>query len=120
MNVFPKEAPVYGGGKIIVELYNELPREGANYYLVFKGSQQRHTVCAIPTWNNNFLQLSAAIPSLTYSKFLLESPSPEAETLAPGSVNICGIVTLVDVTYLLILDTYRGKNIEEFIITLFF
>ncbi|XP_055938422.1 rho guanine nucleotide exchange factor 28-like isoform X4 [Argiope bruennichi] len=63
MNVFPKEAPIYGGGKIIVELYNELPTEGSSYFLVFKGSQQRHTICADPTWNNSFLQLCAAVPS---------------------------------------------------------
>ncbi|KAF8791811.1 hypothetical protein HNY73_003488 [Argiope bruennichi] len=62
MNVFPKEAPIYGGGKIIVELYNELPTEGSSYFLVFKGSQQRHTICADPTWNNSFLQLCAAVP----------------------------------------------------------
>ncbi|GIY68210.1 uncharacterized protein CEXT_409201 [Caerostris extrusa] len=62
MNVFPKEAPIYGGGRIVVELYNELPRKGANYYLVFKGSQLRHTSCADSSWNNGYLQLSTRVP----------------------------------------------------------
>ncbi|GFU29871.1 uncharacterized protein NPIL_288241 [Nephila pilipes] len=66
MNIFPKEAPVYGGGRIILELYNEVRSENVSYYLVFQGSQLRHTINSISNWNNGFLQLSAVIPKFSY------------------------------------------------------
>ncbi|XP_054719244.1 A-kinase anchor protein 13-like [Uloborus diversus] len=63
MNVSPKDAPVYGGGKIIVEILDQPLLEDVNYYLVFEGSQHRHVTVAEPSWTGGTLKLKARIPS---------------------------------------------------------
>ncbi|XP_042904190.1 rho guanine nucleotide exchange factor 28 isoform X3 [Parasteatoda tepidariorum] len=63
MNIIPKEAPFYGGGKITIELNASYhTKEKRNYYLCFKGLNERHTTIAHPTYLDSHLQLTATIP----------------------------------------------------------